>query len=89
MLLTQSSGYAVHFPDTTVDSDRPAYGGLCFSGFTAGTTLTVVQYNSTGVMQTATLPFSTSGQVFAHIIDGYATQHVAAISVSLFNSQRR
>lgn len=76
------SGYAVNFPSATADPQRPAYGGLCFSDFTAGTSLTVVEYNATAMMQTQTVPFSTSGQVFAHIIDGYATKHALATSGS-------
>ncbi|KAL1306931.1 hypothetical protein AAFC00_005573 [Neodothiora populina] len=68
------TGYNVHPPASTVDKQRPVYGGLCFSEFLADVSLTVVEYNKTGIVQTQTVPFSTSGQVYAHIIDGYVSK---------------
>ncbi|OTA90774.1 hypothetical protein M434DRAFT_13702 [Hypoxylon sp. CO27-5] len=38
------SGFQLHLPDTVVDSNRPAYGGTCYSNFQAGQTVKVTAY---------------------------------------------
>ncbi|MCJ1330887.1 hypothetical protein MMC10_007574 [Thelotrema lepadinum] len=60
------SNYGLHPPDTSTPG-RPAYGGTCYSNLLS---VSVTQYDnssSSGVML-----FSTSGQAYAHPIDGFA-----------------
>ncbi|KAJ4349741.1 uncharacterized protein N0V89_008359 [Didymosphaeria variabile] len=67
------SSYQFHPPDTTVDPDRPAYGGTCYSDLPAKTNVPVIAYDEEG--DTASKAFSQSvsgGQAFAHPIDGWA-----------------
>lgn len=72
-MLTAHSGYQFHPPNSIVDTDRPAYGGTCYSDMAANTNYPVVAYNETG--DTVSQAFSTSAttvQAFAHPIDGFA-----------------
>ncbi|KAI1098867.1 hypothetical protein F4804DRAFT_323565 [Jackrogersella minutella] len=67
-----ASGFLLHPPDTTVDPNRPAYGGTCYSNFQVGQTAKVTAYNSASV--TATVDWvasATNDQAYAHPIDGF------------------
>ncbi|CAI6025098.1 unnamed protein product [Clonostachys chloroleuca] len=78
-----ASGYLLHPPETTVDADRPGYGGTCYSPFLVGQTATVTGYNST--MITATFPWvasSSADQAYAHPIDGFAMDLLASLTSS-------
>ncbi|KAI0887664.1 uncharacterized protein GGS22DRAFT_157813 [Annulohypoxylon maeteangense] len=65
-------GFFLHTPDTTVDPDRPAYGGTCYSNFQVGQTVKVTGYNSASVTATAEwVASATNDQAYAHPIDGF------------------
>ncbi|KAI1414641.1 hypothetical protein F5Y13DRAFT_157961 [Hypoxylon sp. FL1857] len=67
-----ASGFLLHPPETLVDTDRPAYGGTCYSNFQVGQTAQVTQYDTSSV--TATGPWiasATNDQAYAHPIDGF------------------
>ncbi|KAI0834978.1 hypothetical protein F5Y06DRAFT_306511 [Hypoxylon sp. FL0890] len=67
-----ASGFLLHPPDTTVDPDRPAYGGTCYSNFRAGQTVNVTAYDTASVTATATwVASATTDQAYAHPIDGF------------------
>jgi len=72
--LVASRGFNFHQP-SSAPSQRPAYGGTCFSDFTLDQTATVTGYNSESVTGTAQFVASTTpAQAFAHPIDGWALQ---------------
>ncbi|CAH0056040.1 unnamed protein product [Clonostachys solani] len=78
-----ASGYQLAPPSTTVDADRPGYGGTCYSNFLVGQTATVTGYNSS--MLTATFPWvasSSADQAYAHPIDGFAMDLLASLTSS-------
>ncbi|VUC29787.1 unnamed protein product [Clonostachys rosea] len=78
-----ASGYQLTPPKTTIDADRPGYGGTCYSNFLVGQTATVTGYNAT--MVTATFPWVASSSVdaaYAHPIDGFALDLLASLSSS-------
>ncbi|KAI4861602.1 hypothetical protein F4820DRAFT_56007 [Hypoxylon rubiginosum] len=80
-----ASGFLLHPPDTTIDKNRPAYGGTCYSNFAASQTVKVTAYDSAGV--TATVDWVASGttdQAYAHPIDGF--QLAAVTSADSQNS---
>jgi len=65
--------YQFHPPDTTIDTDRPAYGGTCYSDLPWKTNVPVVAYDEYGDTASKAFSQSTSGaQAFAHPIDGWA-----------------
>jgi len=67
------SGYSFAQPTSTVFSDRPAFGGTCYTPILEATPVRVTAYGSSGV--TATTTFSatvTNAQAYAYPIDGYA-----------------
>ncbi|KAI2469008.1 hypothetical protein F4781DRAFT_396127 [Annulohypoxylon bovei var. microspora] len=67
-----ASGFLLHPPDTTVDPNRPAYGGTCYSNFQVGQTVRVTAYNSASVTATADwVASATNDQAYAHPIDGF------------------
>lgn len=79
-----ASGFLLHPPDTTVDSNRPAYGGTCYSNFVAGQTVTVTGYDSAGVTGTAPwVASATTDQAYAHPIDGFQVVSDDQISIRL------
>ncbi|KAI1489614.1 hypothetical protein F5X96DRAFT_640078 [Biscogniauxia mediterranea] len=58
-------------PETTMDANRPAYGGTCYSDWTLGQTASVSAFGSSSYIgmtlaSAKTVPF----QVYAHVIDG-------------------
>ncbi|KAI1653229.1 hypothetical protein F4813DRAFT_400257 [Daldinia decipiens] len=68
-----ASGFQLHLPDKTVDTNRPAYGGTCYSNFQAGQIATVTAYDNASL--TATVEWvasATTDQAYAHPIDGFA-----------------
>ncbi|KAF2709028.1 hypothetical protein K504DRAFT_468246 [Pleomassaria siparia CBS 279.74] len=74
------SGYLFQSPTKTVDSDRPAYGGTCYSQFTTGIDYSVTQFNTAG--STNLTPFSATAMganAYAHPIDGFAPDSVTPI----------
>ncbi|KAI1393263.1 uncharacterized protein F4822DRAFT_423731 [Hypoxylon trugodes] len=67
-----TSGFQLHLPDTTVDGDRPAYGGTCYSNFQSGQTVKVTAYDSASVTRALDWTASAStDQAYAHPIDGF------------------
>ncbi|KAI1075326.1 hypothetical protein F5B20DRAFT_560383 [Whalleya microplaca] len=67
-----ASGFLLHPPDTTVDTNRPAYGGTCYSNFAVSQTVNVTQFDSAHVTATAEWVASAStDQAYAHVIDGF------------------
>jgi len=42
------SDYLFQFPATTVDRNRPGYGGTCYSEFNVGQTYTITQFDTAG-----------------------------------------
>ncbi|KAI1204384.1 uncharacterized protein F4807DRAFT_447528 [Annulohypoxylon truncatum] len=67
-----ASGFLLHPPDTTVDPNRPGYGGTCYSDFQVGQTVEVTAYNSASVTATAEwIASATNDQAYAHPIDGF------------------
>lgn len=82
-----NSGFLFHPPDTTVDENRPGYGGTCYSNFEADQTVKVTVYNSASV--TATIDWVASGttdQAYAHPIDGYQLAVATSTSSSSVES---
>jgi hypothetical protein len=72
LLMVQRS-YQFHPPDTTVDTDRPGYGGTCYSDLPAKTNVPVIAFNEDGDTASKAFSQSASGaQAFAHPIDGWA-----------------
>jgi hypothetical protein len=67
-------------PSTTIDTNRPAYGGTCYSDINIGSTITVTQYNSVDVSGTVSFAFPTSAQAYAHPIDGFMEKAVSTVS---------
>ncbi|KAI5917281.1 hypothetical protein F4810DRAFT_705032 [Camillea tinctor] len=58
-------------PGTTMDANRPAYGGTCYSDWTLGQSTSVSAYGpSSYVGMTLASATTTPFQVFAHVIDG-------------------
>ncbi|CAN8101432.1 unnamed protein product [Discula destructiva] len=71
-----ASGFTLAPPTSTLDSDRPAYGGTCYSNFALGAVETVTVYNSTALsMTTAWTATTTPAQAYAHPIDGIAADY--------------
>jgi hypothetical protein len=83
------SNYRYTPPKTTVDTDRPAFGGTCYSDIKMGHMTTVTQWN--GTQPRATQEWSASAtnvQAFGHIIDGFALDLMSAtvsLDISTFN----
>ena len=60
-------------PSIAVDSDRPYFGGTCYSSVPKGQTISVFAYDATGFTGKAPLPVTTKPfQIYAHPIDGIA-----------------
>jgi hypothetical protein len=71
--LIANSGYSLANPTVSVLSDRPAYGGTCYSPIYEATPVIVTAYGATG--PTATITYSasaTDAQAYAFPIDGFA-----------------
>ncbi|KAH8661846.1 hypothetical protein BX600DRAFT_303378 [Xylariales sp. PMI_506] len=73
-----NSGYLLAPPSTTVDPNRPAYGGTCYSNFDLSQTVTVTAFDNVNVTATADWVASTSGaQAYGHPIDGFMADVVS------------
>lgn len=76
-----ASGFTLAPPSSTVDSDRPAYGGTCYSDFTLGQVGTVTVYNQSALsMTTEWTATTTPAQAYAHPIDGIALDYTPTTS---------
>jgi hypothetical protein len=72
------SGYKFATTGTPVVSDRPAYGGICYTDIPISQELTAVVYDSTGsAHQEVWAPSTTGAQGYAHPIDGWAASSAA------------
>ncbi|KFA60375.1 hypothetical protein S40285_08849 [Stachybotrys chlorohalonatus IBT 40285] len=77
------SGFLLALPTTTVDTDRPAYGGTCYSNFEVGVTVTVTAYDETEVTALAGwVATSTADQAYGHVLDGHALDLLREVSES-------
>ncbi|KAI3320757.1 hypothetical protein HD806DRAFT_537825 [Xylariaceae sp. AK1471] len=66
-------GYKFTPPETALDSNRPAYGGTCYSDWTMGSSTYVTVFGSTSLSGSMWITASTSGFAnYAHVIDGIA-----------------
>ncbi|KAH7139677.1 hypothetical protein B0J13DRAFT_624510 [Dactylonectria estremocensis] len=82
-----ASGYNLAPPTVTSDTDRPAYGGTCYSPFTVGQTATVTAYDSENITATADWVASSSAdQAYAHVIDGFALDLLVTTSTTASTS---
>jgi hypothetical protein len=76
------SGYLFASPTISAPSDRPAFGGTCYTPILEATPVMVTAYGSSGV--TATTTFSatvTNAQAYAYPIDGFAYGVAEVISL--------
>ncbi|KAI1770427.1 hypothetical protein F4818DRAFT_455676 [Hypoxylon cercidicola] len=74
-----ASDFLFHPPETTIDENRPAYGGTCYSSFQAGQTVKVTAYDNASVTATADWVASgTTDQAYAHPIDGFQVASVVS-----------
>lgn len=62
---------------TSAPSDRPGFSGTCYRDIIS---TTVTQYDNSSLIGTIT--FSTSGQAYAHPLDGFAMERPATTQVS-------
>jgi len=71
-----ASGFTFAAPSSAIDTDRPAYGGTCYSNFELGKTATVTVYNNRELSTTIAWAASTTpAQAYAHPIDGIAADY--------------
>jgi hypothetical protein len=86
--LTRFSGYSFAQPTSTAFTDRPAFGGTCYTPLwlsTGAVTIIATMYGNASVTETA--PYTataTNAQAFAFPIDGYAfgVAEVASLTTS-------
>lgn len=82
------SGYTLAPPSTTVDKNRPAYGGTCYSNFELGQATAVTVYNESALSTTRQWTATTTpAQAYAHPIDGYALDYTPSSSTSKVASE--
>ncbi|KAH6673020.1 hypothetical protein B0J14DRAFT_512963 [Halenospora varia] len=79
------SGYSFAQPTISPPSDRPAFGGTCYTPIEMATPVTVTQYGSASV--TATMIFTatvTNAQAYAYPLEGtaFGVAQLASISTS-------
>lgn len=68
------SDYTLAVP-TVPSSDRPAFGGTCYSDIALGETVTVTTYDNSTLLATSTWSPTTSGaQAYAYAMDGFANE---------------
>ncbi|KAI5860496.1 hypothetical protein GGS23DRAFT_580373 [Durotheca rogersii] len=78
-----ASGFLLHPPESPADTNRPAYGGTCYSNFQAGQTVRVTAYDSASVTATVIWTAAAStDQAYAHPIDGFRIQQSTSTSSS-------
>ncbi|KAI8632982.1 hypothetical protein F5Y19DRAFT_419675 [Xylariaceae sp. FL1651] len=65
------SGYLLTPPETTLDPNRPAYGGTCYSQWPLSSRTTVAVYGPSSFSGSSVIEASTTGFAnYAHVIDG-------------------
>lgn len=78
-------------PKTTIDSNRPAYGGTCYSPFSTGTVYTLSYFNNQSFSGTAAVTFKATDNAFAHVIEGHkltvSTTSTSSVSPRRFLGQ--
>lgn len=68
----QSSGYLLH-PADSPPSDRPAFGGTCYTPLPSGTAYRVTSYGTSSLEATSTFqPTDTLAQAYAYPYEGTA-----------------
>lgn len=73
------SGYKFATTGVPIVSERPAYGGICYTDIPKGEELTAVIYDSMGsTRQEIWSPSTTGAQGWAHPIDGWAASSATA-----------
>jgi hypothetical protein len=73
------SGYRFATTGVPIFSERPAYGGICYTDIAQGEELTAVMYDSMGsARQAIWSPSTTGAQGWAHPIDGWAASSATA-----------
>ncbi|KAF7556737.1 hypothetical protein G7Z17_g1250 [Cylindrodendrum hubeiense] len=83
-----ASGYNLAPPSVTSDSDRPAYGGTCYSNFKSGQTATVTAYDNENVTATVKwIASSSADQAYGHVIDGFALDLLATATSTTTSSE--
>ncbi|EKD16379.1 serine-threonine rich protein [Drepanopeziza brunnea f. sp. 'multigermtubi' MB_m1] len=76
------ASYSFHEPDATAFSDRPAFGGTCYSPIPSASHVKVTAYDSSSVTATSIwTATATNAQAFAYPIEGYALGVAAVKSV--------
>ncbi|GKT59732.1 CFEM domain protein [Colletotrichum tofieldiae] len=71
-----ASGFTFAAPSKAADTDRPAYGGTCYSNFDLSQTATVTVYNAEELSTTiAWVATTTPAQAYAHPIEGIAADY--------------
>ncbi|KAK1978396.1 hypothetical protein LZ30DRAFT_752178 [Colletotrichum cereale] len=69
-------GFTFAAPSKALETDRPAYGGTCYSNFELGQTATVTVYNDKELSTTIAWTASTTpAQAYAHPIEGIAADY--------------
>jgi hypothetical protein len=82
------SGYDFTPPQTTLDPNRPAYGGTCYSEWHLSSSTYVEVYGSTSSSGSKLVTASTSGFAnYAHVIDGIAVPTLSEASSTTSSSQ--
>ncbi|KAI1261572.1 hypothetical protein F5Y18DRAFT_202040 [Xylariaceae sp. FL1019] len=75
------AGYELTPPETTLDPDRPAYGGTCFSQWPSSSTAHVIAYGPSQETGTILVQSTLSGFAnYAHVIDGIAIKTASSDS---------
>ncbi|KAI0147535.1 hypothetical protein GGR57DRAFT_254937 [Xylariaceae sp. FL1272] len=74
-------GYELTPPETTLDPNRPAYGGTCFSQWPSSSTAHVIAYGPSKETGTILVQSTLSGFAnYAHVIDGIAMKTASSDS---------
>lgn len=82
------SDYDFTPPQTTLDPNRPAYGGTCYSEWQLSSSTYVEVYGSTASSGSKLVTASTSGFAnYAHVIDGIAVPTLSEASSATSSSQ--
>ncbi|KAI0458027.1 hypothetical protein F5B21DRAFT_461036 [Xylaria acuta] len=75
------AGYALTPPKTLLDSNRPAYGGTCYSEWPLSSSAYVERFGSASSSDAILITASTSGFAnYAHVIDGIAVSTLSSAS---------
>lgn len=83
-----NSNYLFSPATVSVQSDRPAFGGTCYSLMTAGSSYLVTAYGSSSVTATSYVSYTvTNAGAYAYPIDGFAygVAELASLSTTVTN----